>query len=224
MNRLSDEHMDNNRLDDAIDKTLAGLREAPVPEGMERRILKALEESGRDVSRPRRSPIFPWKIAATCATVAAVAHVFVLITGRTHTTREPAGAHPKPRSVARSALNPSSAAATPPAATDFASSKRPTPQLRRTSAVIPVRARTTEPADRHVNLPPPPLPLTREEQMLLEIAHRAPPVELAMLTPAERTAQQQREYNEYDQFFALSKAEIETEKLNSSQPSAQGKP
>jgi hypothetical protein len=62
--------------------------------------------------------------------------------------------------------------------------------------------------------------------MLLEIAHRAPPVELAMLTPARRSAQVQRERTEFDQFFALSVAESETERLNNSNPQTptQGKP
>jgi hypothetical protein len=97
------------------------------------------------------------------------------------------------------------------------------PQLHRVPSVTPDRTEVAESENHHVNLPPPPLPLTREERLLLEIVHRRPPVELAMLTPARRAAQEQSERSEFDQFFAPSETEMEIEKLNNTQPE-QGKP
>ncbi|MEG9438134.1 hypothetical protein JAO29_18455 [Edaphobacter sp. HDX4] len=221
-------HVGDHGIDDAIDRTLAGLRDTPVPEGMERRILKALEESGSDRSRPRRSPIFPWKIAGACATVAAVALFFILMPGRQHTPRGPAGSHSNPQPTARTAVNPHRAATIPSTATNLASNTRPHPpreqRLHRTTAVTSTGAEATEPDHSHVNLPPPPLPLTSEERMLQQIAHARAPFELAMLTPDRRAAQQQRERAEFDQFFAPSEAAMEAEKLNSSQTPERGKP
>jgi hypothetical protein len=228
MNRLPDKHTNSNRLDDAIDRTLAGLRDTPVPEGMERRILKALGEGGSDVSRLRWSPIFSWGTAATFATVAAAALFFLLMPGRQHTPSEPAGSHSNPQPKATTAVNPRPAAIPPPAATSLSANARPAPpreqRLHRTAAVTSTRAEATEPTHSHVNLPPPPLPLTSEERLLLQIAHARAPFELAMLTPDRRAAQQQLQRAEFDQFFAPSEAAMEAEKLNSSQTPERGKP
>jgi hypothetical protein len=49
--------------------------------------------------------------------------------------------------------------------------------------------------------PAPPMPLTEQERLLLRIAHRGDPVELAMLDPLRRAARDVEEQTEFQRFF-----------------------
>jgi hypothetical protein len=49
--------------------------------------------------------------------------------------------------------------------------------------------------------PAPPMPLTEQERLLLRIAHRGDPVELAMLDPMRRAARDVEEQTEFQRFF-----------------------
>ncbi len=51
--------------------------------------------------------------------------------------------------------------------------------------------------------PAPPLPLTPQEKLLLRIAHKGDPVELAMLRPEIRARQQAEGKAEFEKFFEL---------------------
>jgi hypothetical protein len=219
---------EENRVEDAIHQTLAGLREVPVPEGLERRILRALEDPATVQTRPRRFANLAWGMAAACGLATIVAAALFFIPGRTAPHRS--AKHEDSNTAQRTSENTSKklTAPTPPAAPRLASTEHLNPvrhsRLHHASSATPVRTEVAASDDRPVNIPPPPLPLTRQERLLLEIAHRRPPFELAMLTSARREAQEQRERNEFEQFFGPSEAELETERLNNSQPSEQGKP
>jgi hypothetical protein len=52
-----------------------------------------------------------------------------------------------------------------------------------------------------VSFPAPPEPLTEQEKLLLQIAHRRDPQEMAMLNPAVQAQQQAAEAAEYEEFF-----------------------
>jgi hypothetical protein len=49
--------------------------------------------------------------------------------------------------------------------------------------------------------PAPPMPLTEQERLLLRIAHKGDPVELAMLDPLRRAARDVEEQTEFQRFF-----------------------
>jgi hypothetical protein len=49
--------------------------------------------------------------------------------------------------------------------------------------------------------PAPPMPLTEQEKLLLRIAHKSDPVELAMLDPVVRAARDAEEKAEVKNFF-----------------------
>lgn len=229
MNRPEENLVEPNRVEDAIHQTLAGLRDAPVPEGLERRILHTLEDRAAEQTRPRRFTNLAWGAAAACGLATIVAAGLFFSAGLTATHR------PAKQEDSKSAQQPSedtskkSTVTAPPATPDLASTERLNPvrraRLRHASTALPDHAEVAASgSSRPVNIPPPPLPFTHQERLLLEIAHRRPPFELAMLTSARREAQEQHDRNEFEQFFGPTEAELETERLNNSQPSEQGKP
>jgi len=54
--------------------------------------------------------------------------------------------------------------------------------------------------------PAPPLPLTKEEKLLLRVVHAGGPEELAMLNPDERARREAESEAEFQQFFRQSTA------------------
>jgi len=228
MNRPEENRAEVNCVEDAIQQTLAGLRDAPVPEGLERRILHTLEDRAAVQTRPRRFTNLAWGTAAACglATIVAAALFFSPVHTATHrpAKQEAPNRAPHPLDNSSKKLTTADASTAPDAASAESSNPVRHPRLRRVSAATQARTGVAESGRQPVNMPPPPLPLTRQERLLLEIAHRRPPFELAMLTSARRVAQEQHDRNEFDQFFGPTEAELETERLNNSQPSEQGKP
>ena len=57
---------------------------------------------------------------------------------------------------------------------------------------------------RAASRPAPPLPLTKEEKLLLRVARTAGPEELAMLNPDERARREAESEAEFQQFFGQS--------------------
>jgi hypothetical protein len=57
------------------------------------------------------------------------------------------------------------------------------------------------------SLPAPPMPLTEQERLLLRMAHKNDPVELAILDPKLRELQDAQEKAEFQRFFARATAE-----------------
>ena len=55
---------------------------------------------------------------------------------------------------------------------------------------------------RAASFPAPPMPLTEQERLLLRMAHKNDPVELAMLDPKLRELQDAQEKAEFQMFFA----------------------
>lgn len=214
MNRPEEKH-----IEDTIDQTLAGLRDTPIPQDLETRLLRSLEDSA--IARPHARSLanLTWRTAAACGltAIAAAALIAILMPATHRNLLKPQASILK---VPKKSLESPGHAATTP---NVATVERLKPARPHTRGALLAASAHAESANRHVNLPPPPLPLTRDERMLLVIAHRRPPVELAMLTPAQRVAREQRERKEFDQFFAPSESEIKIEKFNNSQLSAQGK-
>jgi hypothetical protein len=208
--------------DEAIEQVLAALREAEAPVGMERRILETLEEkaSSQVGSGWRRlRPIWltmPARPVATrflaCGVASAGLFAIGLAIYSIHAIRRP-GHLPT-----QSKMAPASVGSLPPATSGTVASSA---QLVPHETSVPSigrpdteekpnarRARANSTADSvalqemlAVSYPAPPMPLTEQEKLLLRIAHRSDPVELAILEPMLRTVQDAEEKEEFQRFF-----------------------
>jgi hypothetical protein len=67
--------------------------------------------------------------------------------------------------------------------------------------------------------PAPPMPLTEQERLLLRIAHRGDPVELAMLDPVLRDVRDAEEQADFQRFFGPERTEQPT-----AEPPKEGQP
>src|ERR1700677_417330 len=142
-----------NKPDEAIDKVLAGLRDAEPPAGLERRILEGLEH--RATQRWNWGALVNWAAAGGLAlTVLAISLV-----ASTHRVTPQHADQVKPGELA---------------------TVRPDATSTRSAAIIraprahSVNAKAT-PVETAMEpgFPAPPMPLTDQEKMLLRLAHRA---------------------------------------------------
>jgi hypothetical protein len=203
--------------EEAIEKVLAGLRDAEAPEGMERRILDALENGAAVRTGSVWHRLLPlWLLAPAgamtrvlvCgAALAGVAVVVFATSAIRHAGSSPAQSK---KEVAPEILLP-----VPPSVVDAPSvaaslSRKGRAGLRVRSAVGETQSvRTVDSEDsvalsemRAASFPAPPMPLTEQERLLLRIAHKGDPVEVALLDPNQRNLQEMKEKAEYQSFFA----------------------
>jgi hypothetical protein len=188
-----------------LERVLTGLRDSAIPDGMERRILAALENcasapaSWRSIRPDWRKP------AAACSFAMAAVLAFVFVPAIRHPVHAPhrstAGAI-LPKSLPRANANRNAAHGNN---REIAASD-PHPKLR---PVQSVHRKDAAPQDEvhAVSYPPPPMPLTDEEKLLLRAAHRRAPVELAELSPARRALQDEQERVDFERFFEPPKTE-----------------
>lgn len=188
-----------------LEKVLTGLRDSAIPDGMERRILAALENRASAPSSWHSIRPAWRKLAAACsfAMAAALAFVFVPAIRRpVHAPRRSTAGAILPKSLPRANANQNAAQGND---REIAASA-PHPKLR---PVRSVRRKDAAPQDEvhAVSYPPPPMPLTEEERLLLRAAHRRAPVELAELSPARRALQDEQERVDFERFFEPPKTE-----------------
>lgn len=190
-----------------LERVLTGLRDSAIPDGMERRILAALENRASAPSSWRSITPAWRKLAAACsfAMAAALAFVFVVpaIRRPVHAPRRSAAGAISPESLPPANANQDAAQENDRQIASSASR----PMLRKARSV---RREDAAPQDeRHAtSFPPPPMPLTEEERLLLQVAHRRAPVELAELSPARRALQDEQERVDFERFFEPPKTEI----------------
>ncbi len=199
--------------EEAIEKVMAGLREASASPGLERRILEAVEgrvsvrsQSGWHQWRPgapgrlagaSAGRSFAWGVAAAGVLTAAV------VIPSTYRMRH---------APAPSGVSPAGTVSQPRAASGHIA-KSPQiflPGSGSRSAKRPVTTRTRLDRDtnsaaqqeaRAVSYPAPPMPLTEQERLLLRIVHAGDPVELAMLNPEIRAKREAEDEAEFQRFF-----------------------
>jgi len=213
--------------EEAIERVLAGLRDSEAPAGMERRILEALEDQASARSRSGWRWLRPMWLVAPAHPVAmgslacgvALAAIFAV-----------ALAVPAIRrlgySPAQSKMNLAPAGTLPPATSETVakSAQLSSPgssvrSMRKMNAGEETNARTAgavHNSDRDgigdgdsvavsemlaPSHPAPPMPLTEQERLLLRIAHRGDPVQVAMLDPRMRAARDAEEGAEFQRFF-----------------------
>ena len=211
--------------EEAIEKVLAGLRDADAPVGMECRILNTLDAL-EDHSSPRRrsgwgrlrpiwllTPARPasWSLASGVALAGlfAVAMTIPAIRRLGHSSTQA----PTQIRTNSTAARPQPSAG-PETAANNAPLPPPVPGVRSTRKTNAPRLEGAHDNDlaalskvRSDSFPAPPMPLTEQERLLLRIAHKADPVELAMLDPMQRAARDAEENADVKKFFEPSTTE-----------------
>jgi len=198
--------------EEAIDKTLAALRQIEPAEGMNRRILANLEAKAATQPQPwRRFLLFPQlAIPAAAALLAAIALL-------AHNRNAPTPAQVA-RTTTASSVQPCPEKGCPtsgfsdvgPHRAQAATTPAPLTGHRalrtRTTATTPQPLTADEAlalAELHApSLPAPPLPLTDEEKRLLHVVTIAGPEPLLMLNAKVREQQIAASKSEFQHFFA----------------------
>ena len=171
------------------------------------------------LARPVAGRPLAWGVALAGVFAVAIAIPVIHRLGRGSAQRSAQSAAQLPsRSPARSQMHPVPVGSLPPAIPETvaksAQQSLPRPSVRpveQTNARETVNARraTDVPDSESVAVdemlaasrPAPPMPLTEQERLLLRIAHRGDPVELAMLDPMRRAARDVEEQTEFQRFF-----------------------
>ena len=183
--------------DRTIERLLAGLRDAEPPGGIERRILEALDGiEARDVATPASLWLPAMALLLACAVILMAA---VMVHQHRHA---PADLSPSISADVHQATRP-----------ELVTRKTPTgPQ--RTSSRVLVRHPRDVPAAGEAqasSFPAPPLPLTEQEKLLLRLAHRGDPENMAILNPDVRAAQTAKATEQFQQFFEINATEMRSQ-------------
>lgn len=206
--------------EEAIEKVLAGLRDAEAPAGMERRILERLE--GRvSVVEARsgwRGLVPAWvtmpagPVATRTLVCGAALACLVGVVLAIPAIRRIGHAPVQSRS---GGVTGAPSAAAPAVADREAERSSGGSQVRLGAATNVSDARLVRAADSNgsdeesvarsemeaASFPAPPMPLTTQERLLLRLAHKVDPVEIAMLDPKFRAMQDAEENAEFQRFF-----------------------
>jgi hypothetical protein len=219
--------------EEAMEKVLAGLRDAEAPAGMEGRILDALEERVAARSRPGWRQMLPvWLVAPSRSVAVGSLVCGVALAGLLAVVLAPAIRRPgRAPAQARKSAAPAGSAA---------------PEALEGKSVLPASARpgvrflgerkgegeanagSTEASrdidsialeDMHApSRPAPPMPLTEQERLLLRLVHKDDPVELAMLDSKVRDLQELEDKAEFQRFFGQSTKQALPEMMEQAMP------
>jgi hypothetical protein len=201
--------------EEAIEKVLAGLRRTSPPIGMDRRIMEVLEDPASRQPRwswDRRLPasIHPGATGFMkwCIGAAVVSAIALFLTADRWSTHADGPSKRISSSVATIPAVASEVVTNRSQATPFRSGVRrmkATKPERKVSVwkggVIDDSESLAVEEMRAASHPPPPMPLTEQEKLLLRIAHKDDPVEVAALNPAVRAARYEEEKAEVQRFF-----------------------
>jgi hypothetical protein len=205
---------------DAMERVLAGLRDAETPAGMEHRILDRLEERASTAEARwgwgRLVPTWGMMATAPVATKAlvcgvALASVLVMVFAIAGILR--LGHAPVRSKIDVVPAEPMRRTPAVDTAKGVApSSDEPSVRLGMVMKVSEAGLVPAADSDDSVavaemqtaSYPAPPMPLTEQERLLLRISHRVDPVEMAMLDPKLRALQDAEEKAEFQRFFGQS--------------------
>jgi len=181
------------RADEAIDRVLAGLREAAAPEGMERRILEAVRERAavREGAAASARQTWVWGIALAGA-AALCAAIYLTGFGTGHKSAVAKG-HTNAAQARAVAVQGSPRVPVGPARAGGTQAR-----VERVEAEDSLEVREM----RAPSLPAPEMPLTEQERLLLRIAHQGDPELLAMLEPEVQAKLEADDVAEYQRFFS----------------------
>jgi hypothetical protein len=200
--------------DDSIDRVLGALRDAEPPEGMERRILQAAQHHSSDrrawwpmhLSIPApRIPTHYRVVGLACLAIASSLLVWNASrpSARSHTApaEDSRSTHANlpeqhPSRQAPTTIQPASQPVSQPTiiARQERTSLHPSQSTRKERLVTLRDIRSG-------NHPAPEAPLTGQEKLLLRLAHRSDPQEIALLNPSLWAARDAKEKEEVKKFF-----------------------
>jgi hypothetical protein len=211
-----------NNSEEAMEKVLAGLRDAEAPAGMERRILNALEERVAGRSRPGWRQMLPvWlvvparPIAVGClvcgVALAGLLAVVLAVPAIRRLGHAPAQAKKSAASVgslASGALGVDAKNVVPASSRlggQFPGERKGEGKTNAGSTETMLDSDSVALEDLHApSRPAPPMPLTEQERLLLRLVHKDDPVELAMLDSKVRDLQELEDKAEFQRFFGQS--------------------
>jgi hypothetical protein len=195
--------------DEVLDRILTGLREAEASEGMNRRILEAVQDRAQEQGgwRPMwlmaLSPSIGRRVWVTAAVgVVVFSMVFYWTSFRTRTRHESvvSKSQKAPASTTTREVQLTTEKVLSPLQLRQMQQSKRTIDLRKTERIQ--RGESTGQGAMHaVSYPAPEEPLTEEERLLLRIAHRGDPVEIAELNPVLRNARDEESKKEFQRFF-----------------------
>jgi hypothetical protein len=191
-------------VDQAIERLMAGLRDAEPSPGMERRILKALEAHEVRSSAPLRRllPLPMLRPAVAAPLLCAGAFAALIIAIRVNQPLHRAADPPSPSTQTLSA---------PMTKQDTIAKKAPIEPHR----IAPVSARDPRgrgvPKTRAASYPAPPLPLTEQEKLLLRVARRNDADNKALLNPDLQATQFAEATEQFQKFFGINAKEMREE-------------
>ncbi len=174
-----------NNSDEAIDKVFAGLRDVEAAEGMERRIMAAVHQR---TAAPRTLPLRWFAVGGFALAAAAV--IALLAAPRHAPAPPPSQAVVQPRTMPM-----------PPAQPAPARPRRRDPAIR-ANAEAPIPAGNVLTA----SFPAPPMPLTEQELLLLQVARRGEPKAAPTLDPDALAEQETRSEQVFEAFLAAAQA------------------
>ena len=181
-----------NDLDKSMDTVLRGLRQAQPDNSLERRITKVLRET--QPAAEGMSWFGGWSRAlrvAGAVVCVVIAAMLLRPSHRQRMTQAPARASSVKQSIVK---RPSLGVAGPLLVHRQAPVSR---ALHAVAATHAYEAAAATPA----SFPAPPMPLTEQERLLIRLAHRDDPVQLAQLTPGPRNARYEADKDQVSEFF-----------------------
>ena len=203
--------------EEAIARVLAGLRDLEAPDGMERRILDGLEARAAAQARsgwrrfmPMRlvMPRARWKLGWGLISRAMLAGVLVLalaIPAMRRAGRAPVGSKTDSAGVKVAPTAPSVIAIGNMERSSLGSGgpSRATSDAPEAGSISEVASDDSIALSetQAASFPAPPMPLTEQERLLLQLVHKVDPVEIAMLDPRVRAMQDAEEKAEFQRFF-----------------------
>jgi hypothetical protein len=201
--------------DESVEKVLAALRDVGPAIGMERRILEAVERRASERKEAswwqRNSSVFrpsPKRVLFCGATLAVVVQLLVSPKLPRHEHMSSVSTSPPQpaANVVRTSITGVSGIEKR-SITQSTSAISQTPQavhVQRVKAIHADRSDGSSLALREMTAashPAPPLPLTLQERLLLQVIHKGDPVELAMLNPEVRARHVAEARAEFQEFF-----------------------
>jgi hypothetical protein len=209
-----------NDSEETMERVLAGLRDAKASAGMERRILQSLDQqaSGMKARSGWRRLIFvgatkPAKAVVCGAALAGLIAVVLAIPAIRRLGRAPLQSKTAVVTGAPVRTSPAMRAGEAAPSSDRSRAKPGTTVKERDAALVGAADSRAADSDdvamsemQAASFPAPPMPLTAQERLLLRLAHKVDPVEMAMLDPKFRAMQDAEEKAEFQRFFGQTAA------------------
>ncbi len=191
--------------EEAVEKVLAGLRSAEAPDGMQSRIAAALANHATTRPGPvgrRFAAITPLRCAIAAAAVLAIVWTAPAVRRFAHAPMQSKAASPATPSLIATTPDTPTVRTQSPSRPQAPAKARPITWTNapNTKPVLDMEAIALDEM-RAPSQPPPPIPLTEQEKLLLRITRNRNPVQLASLNPAMRAERDAQEEADYQSFF-----------------------